>query len=141
MTTNYVLGFLFNLKQNHVLLIEKKCPEWQAGKLNGVGGHVEDGELPHEAMIREFKEETGITYENWREVCVMKGTDWCCTVYCGFSELIWEAKDMTDEKLIRVSGKGLPSRCLTNLNWLIPMCLDKEVVDGVYLVESHYFNK
>lgn len=136
MTTNYVLGFLFNLKQNHVLLIEKKRPDCQAGKLNGIGGHMETEELPYETMIREFKEETGIQYDLWREVCTMKGSDWSCAVYCGFSDLLWEAVATTDEQLIRVSVKGLSSGCLPNLHWLIPMCLDKEIVEGVYGVQN-----
>jgi 8-oxo-dGTP pyrophosphatase MutT (NUDIX family) len=54
----YVLGFVFDRRYNNVLLVEKARPEWQAGKLNGLGGKVEVGELPAAAMIRELREET-----------------------------------------------------------------------------------
>lgn len=55
----YVLGFCFNAALNKVVLIRKNRPQWQAGKLNGVGGHVEPWELPLGAMVREFREESG----------------------------------------------------------------------------------
>jgi 8-oxo-dGTP pyrophosphatase MutT (NUDIX family) len=55
----YVLGFCFNTSLDKVVLIKKRLPEWQAGRLNGVGGHVEHGETTLGAMVREFREETG----------------------------------------------------------------------------------
>ncbi len=53
----YVVGFLQDAGRQ-VLLLRKNRPAWQAGHLNGVGGKVEPGERPHEAMAREFHEET-----------------------------------------------------------------------------------
>jgi 8-oxo-dGTP diphosphatase len=55
----YVLGFCFDFGYHNVLLIEKSHPAWQAGKLNGIGGKIEEGESPSKAMAREFREETG----------------------------------------------------------------------------------
>ncbi len=43
-----------------VALITKNKPSWQANKLNGIGGKIESGETPSEAMAREFEEETGV---------------------------------------------------------------------------------
>ena len=37
----YVCGFLFSPDRKKVLLIRKRRPAWQAGKLNGVGGKVD----------------------------------------------------------------------------------------------------
>jgi len=54
----YVVGFLFSEDQSRVLLVWKNRPAWQNGKLNGVGGKIEAGETPLQAMEREFKEET-----------------------------------------------------------------------------------
>lgn len=56
----YVLGFTFSPTFSHVLLLWKNRPAWQAGKLNGIGGKIEEGETAEEAMAREFTEETGI---------------------------------------------------------------------------------
>ena len=54
----YVLGFYFD--GDRVLLINKTKPEWQRGKLNGLGGTVESGEAPILGMVREFREESGL---------------------------------------------------------------------------------
>ena len=58
----YVVGFAFNRKADHVVLIHKDRPEWQKGFLNGVGGKVElDIDVTYaDAMAREFKEKTGM---------------------------------------------------------------------------------
>lgn len=62
----YVTGFLLNPSGNQVVLIRKKHPEWQAGKLNGVGGKIEPIDPSAlDAMIREFREETGATISSW----------------------------------------------------------------------------
>lgn len=57
MTTRAVLCFL--LRGSEVLLIRKKRG-FGMGKINGVGGRVEEGESPEEAAIREVLEEVGI---------------------------------------------------------------------------------
>lgn len=50
-------AFLFH--QNKVLLVKhQKLQQWL-----GPGGHIEQNELPHEAAIREFLEETGLKIE------------------------------------------------------------------------------
>jgi len=56
----YVVGFAFiEYYGQHVVLMEKKRPDWQAGCLNGVGGHMRTSESPQGSMSREFAEETG----------------------------------------------------------------------------------
>jgi 8-oxo-dGTP pyrophosphatase MutT (NUDIX family) len=67
--TQYVLGFAFSEDLEYLLLIEKKRPKWQAGKLNGIGGKIDDNEEPLDAMVREFKEETTISIPpfRWKE--------------------------------------------------------------------------
>ena len=64
---NYVAGFLFSQDLTHVVLLEKQSPAWQKGLFNGVGGKIEDGESPIQAMVRECEEETGvfISENNW----------------------------------------------------------------------------
>jgi 8-oxo-dGTP pyrophosphatase MutT (NUDIX family) len=70
---DYCLGFAFTV-DGSVALIRKAKPEWQAGKLNGVGGKIEEYDpSPVHAMTREFMEETGVFLEShlWREVGVV----------------------------------------------------------------------
>ncbi len=67
MAIGLVVGFLFSEDFSYVVLIEKSKPEWQAGRLNGVGGKIEEGEEPLDAMRREFKEEAGLDIQHWIE--------------------------------------------------------------------------
>lgn len=61
----YCAGFLFGPYLADVALIRKAKPAWQRGKLNGIGGKVEPGETPHDAMVREFEEEAGVRVPRW----------------------------------------------------------------------------
>lgn len=77
---HYSLGFMFY--KNHVVLIKKARPEWQKGLLNGVGGHIEEGESALDCMIREFKEETGIFTTKWTQIAhVFREGDFRMAVY------------------------------------------------------------
>jgi 8-oxo-dGTP diphosphatase len=51
----YVVGFLFNESLDQIALIRKEKPDWQRGKINGIGGKIEENESPEQAMRREFK--------------------------------------------------------------------------------------
>ena len=42
----YVAGFLFSRDGSLLALILKNKPDWQKGKLNAIGGKIEDGETP-----------------------------------------------------------------------------------------------
>jgi hypothetical protein len=56
MRRRYVVGFLFDGLCQNVTLIKKTHPEWQKGKLNGVGGKIEPNETSTDAMRREFRD-------------------------------------------------------------------------------------
>ena len=73
MKERYVLGFAFNLLGTRVVLIEKNRPAFQKGYLNGIGG-ITKYEALQDAMVREFKEETGLETETgaWQRKIVMK---------------------------------------------------------------------
>jgi len=44
----------------------KKEKDVNRNKWIGVGGHFEEGESPEECLLREVKEETGLTLTHWR---------------------------------------------------------------------------
>jgi len=74
MNKKYVLGFAFDWKREKIVLIHKEKPEWQKGKLNGVGGKVEkEDDCIHAAMVREFFEETGVItrQDDWTHYATM----------------------------------------------------------------------
>lgn len=123
----YVLGFLFTSDLKKVVLIVKNKPEWQAGLLNGVGGKIEDGETPDEAMTREFLEEAGIEVTAWNQFFIMKGDDWEVNCFRSFvpTRTFEGIKTMTDESIFIANVSHIEHlKTITNLTWLIPMCLD-----------------
>ncbi len=75
----YVAGFAFDESLKTVVLIEKQKPDWQKGKLNGVGGKVEgtDTSIEH-AMEREFEEETSVKVDRsrWKKFATLNCNTW-----------------------------------------------------------------
>lgn len=66
----YCCGFLFDRARDHVWLLRKARPAWQAGRLNGIGGKIEPGETPQQAQSREFLEEAGVRIDSWRPIAI-----------------------------------------------------------------------
>lgn len=128
MMIKYVCGFLFDKEVQNVILIEKQKPDWQKGKLNGVGGKVEGKEPRIEAMRREFQEETGLFHEKWIRFCEISGTDWLVTFYYGIDDknqfLYAETKEAEEVCLIEIDSLD-QFDCISNLQWLIPLALYK----------------
>jgi 8-oxo-dGTP diphosphatase len=124
----YVVGFLFDEAKKRVLLIEKKKPAWQAGKLNGVGGKIEVGEMPEAAMVREFEEETGLNFIPFKRFCRLTHSTaaWSVYFFVSFSNQLDYARQMPgeDEKPVVVDVDNLPENIVSNLKWLIPLALD-----------------
>lgn len=154
--THYVAGFLFSPDKRTVLLIRKKRPDWQKGKLNGVGGRIEPGETPLEAMIREFEEETLTHLEDWTLTARLTHASRNGIVYFfaavasenlvsslyaveGMSRLR-EAMDPNVELLDTVSVIGISDYVtVPNLRWLIPQALDvleRRSTEGAVLVPT-----
>lgn len=135
----YVLGFLFD-NDNHVWLINKTKPDWQKGKLNGIGGKVEGKEDLLDAMTREFKEETGITITDWTKFCVISDEEEyqiiCYSAYSGQTP-----QTTTDEVVGKYSVKDLPDNVLFNAYWLISMAKHAEgreyYVTECFKIENH----
>lgn len=121
--TKYVLGFLIDPLDDMVLLIRKKRPDWQAGKLNGIGGHIEPGEMPHTAMEREAREEAGLSVQWYKYAAMERLGDFHVSVFKGYLHpLVYKQK--TDEPLIEANAKNLPQDVIPNLHWLVPMAFD-----------------
>src|SRR5258706_13272255 len=101
MKTEYVCGFAFKqFRQGpQVVLIRKNKPDWQRGKLNGVGGKVEPGEIPSEAMVREFAEETGHRCPCWRKIACLEFSEAVVHFYCADILPLTEVTSPTDEKV------------------------------------------
>jgi 8-oxo-dGTP diphosphatase len=97
----YVLAFIFDTN-NNIWLIEKQKPSWQKGKLNGIGGKIEEGETEDEAMYRELEEEAGVTDVQLFKVGEMIGnnnddSDFYIAIYTGITDQV--LKTMEDETI------------------------------------------
>ncbi len=130
----YVLGFAFDHHEDDIAsgdvspcvgLIMKNRPEWQAGKVNGIGGKIEPGEDSIDAMRREFWEETGVAVDDWHVFATIDGPGYVMYVFRAFQVPIREMRSMTDEKVAVYSACNLPGHVIPNLRWLVPLALDQ----------------
>ena len=139
---NYVVGFAFNEEKTRVVLIEKQRPDWQKGKLNGIGGKVKEDESIIMAMEREFLEETGllIPKDQWERFVKIGDNNHHGSMvhfYRAFVDTINEVKSATDERVMVLTIEGL-QHCdmedvIPNLSWLIPLALDaSSYSDDIY---------
>ncbi len=132
MIQRYVVGFLFSPDHKKVVLINKKRPRWQRGLLNGVGGKIEYGETPRQAMIREFNEETGVLLRTWRQIAATTDhKNYIVYFFSAVNESFHRVKTKTDEHVdiydSHICGRGV----VENLKWLIPLSVQKGKEDVV----------
>lgn len=130
---SYVLGFCFDDGLGRVVLIRKDKPGVPVG-INGVGGKVEPNETTHEAMVREFAEETGVTtsIDDWHPFLRMfeEGPEPSWGIHC-FRMESSEAYDAvittTDEEVVRRHVSMVPfydGPYVPNLGWVLAMAHD-----------------
>ena len=128
----YVVGLLFDNMRSKITLIEKKHgPPCVIGKWNGVGGHVEKEEGPLDAMIREFKEETGVLFRHWNELCSLVGEEHIVFFYYGEDTSVQErVKTTEDEQIVVFDIGNLPDNIIENVDWMIRFLVDPFIDHG-----------
>lgn len=149
MSNEYVCGFLFTNDLSMVVLIRKNKPEWQYGKLNGVGGKIEQRTLqgepvefegkplmedPATAMSREFREETGavVLTSSWVPFRTERFRNGAVVhfLYAVSSTAFDDAKTITDEKIVKLwvslALEEKRESMMYNLPYLIEMVLALE---------------
>lgn len=125
----WVLGFLFNEDRTKVILLKKTHPDYQAGKLNGVGGKVEPNETILDAMTREFLEETGITWKAWHHYCSVAWNDGIIYCYKGFApQQTLDGCHTTTDEVVKQYGpyELFWYDTMPNLHWMVSLaaCTD-----------------
>lgn len=145
MKREWVVGFLFDQDAEWVILVRKNRPEWQNGKLNGVGGKVEPGESRDDAMQREFAEEADLLVEDWEQFASLTWEEGVVHFYRSFQpfELLECCRTVTDESIERhsVQSLGAPGRgrknITPNLLWLVPLGAHRhDTYDVIDVVET-----
>ncbi len=129
----YVCGFLFDPKKRHVALIRKNKPEWQKGKLNGIGGKIElSDKSPMDAMRREFNEEAGLDISTWKPYFEVIGPDYIVYFYTAISQDLDSIRSLTDERVeIHLVEEINDLNVIPNLKWLVPAAADADIKSGV----------
>jgi len=137
----YVVGFLIDQERREVALVRKNRPTEQAGRLNGLGGKIEFGEEPAEAMAREFEEEGGVRISEWEQYAMLKSGDSTIHFFRAFAprSLDGIVKTMTDEEVLVVPISSVTAHnAVPNVMWLVPMAMaydfDKA---GLFVIEEH----
>jgi 8-oxo-dGTP pyrophosphatase MutT (NUDIX family) len=132
MPTQYVAGFLFYPQLQQVALIRKTRPQWMAGKLNAIGGHIEPGEDSLQAMAREFEEEAGLAIPNWKRFAVLSGANndgWSVDWFWARLAHRADLRSKTDETVFWCSIEAIlssyeASTVMVNLPWLLLMAVN-----------------
>ena len=131
---------MFSLDKQFVALIRKNRPEWQAGKLNGIGGKIEDGEHPRYAMVREFREETGVetNEEDWEIAGRIEGLEPRVYILRASSSKVQDVQTTTDEKVLLycTDSIGMYNETVPNLKVIIPAMLLSNL-SGIYLTYNN----
>ena len=127
---NYVCGLMFSPELDRVALIRKNRPEFQRGRLNGIGGKIEENETPIDAMVREFWEETGCKTDHSDWVLFHKIEEYnedeydygySVCFYCCSSNKIDELQTMTDEPIEVIScGSVNEAFTMNNIKEYVP---------------------
>jgi len=135
---NAVLTYIFH--KDSVLLMNKKRG-LGAGKVNAPGGHIEPGETPVEAAVRETEEEVGLTPYDLKEVGTLyfqftkglklKGTVYISTSYKG---LLTET-DEADPFWVSISEIPYEKMWEDDLLWL-PHVIDGKTFTGKFIFDD-----
>jgi 8-oxo-dGTP pyrophosphatase MutT (NUDIX family) len=87
---------ILDQKRRALILKRSPGPHWMPEKWALVGGHIEEGELPEAAVIREAKEETTLVLKNlWYlknqgEVAIYYSTEFSGEVKIDFEHIDWQ---------------------------------------------------
>jgi 8-oxo-dGTP diphosphatase len=122
--------------QRFVAIGKRKGPPYVINKTNGPGGKLDKGETPIGAMVREWKEETGMqtAARDWRPFLVLNGEEDTIHFFVAISENAMDARTQPvpegeeEEPITIINWRGMLAygEPAHNLHWIIPMALDPE---------------
>lgn len=139
----YTLGFIFNKNLDHVLLMHKNRPDWQAGKVNGLGGKLFDGEDSIDCIAREIKEESNLDIQKERFVYIgnLSSDTFHMDVFGAvYDGSLADAQSMETEEVEWFQIESLPKNGIDKLSWLIHITLDKIKNNKIDNFEVKYFD-
>ena len=118
----------------------KKVNDENHDKWIGVGGKFEYGEAPEECMLREVREETGLTLTSWRMrgVITFVSDEWGCEYMFLFTADKWsgELSDCDEGTLEWVRKEDVPSLPIWEGDKLFFELLSRD--EPFFLMTLHY---
>lgn len=118
--TRCTIGILFADELKTILLIKKIKPQWQAGRYNFPGGHIEIGETPFQCIAREFKEETTLEIDRWKHIGRIEGKDYEVEILTATMEQNYGLVKATTPEIPQwFFVDNLPFNIISNVSWLI----------------------
>jgi 8-oxo-dGTP pyrophosphatase MutT (NUDIX family) len=124
----WCLGFCFNEVQNRVVVIKKnRGPEFLIGKWNAIGGRLKKGEAPLIAMVREFREETGVRIPEWSSFGKLEALEGVIHLFSITTDDAYDVETKEDELVDVIHFNAIDFReCVANFRWLLQMALVNE---------------
>ena len=114
--------------RDRIALVRKNKPAWQAGRLNGIGGGMEDGESPLASMRREWSEETDTFNPFWCQfatICFNEAVVHFFKASVPELPVLTEYNDIGEKlEVWDYSAAVRSSVVLPNLKWLLPMAFE-----------------
>lgn len=123
----YVLALLFTPDRRRVVLVRKRRPAWQAGKVNALGGKLMAGERAVDAARREVGEEAGVDVPTWDEFLVWEDPVYVMHAVRAADPAALDAHTAEDQEVFLADVDRLPANVIDNLRWLVPLALDDDV--------------
>ena len=125
--TEYTLGFCFSKDLRQVLLINRHKHQFHSNKANGLGGKIIIGESPAEGILREVKEESGITTKetDWKFIGIINGATWKVWVFSAKVDPPESFPEIHEGTVAWHDCQTLPDNIVPNLAWMIPFAIDK----------------
>ncbi len=124
---DYVLALLFTADGREVVLVRKTRPAWQAGRVNALGGKLQDGEDLLLGARREVREESGVDVDGWEEFLVWDDPEYRLRAVRAFDDAARQARTAEDQDVFLARVDRLPPNVIDNLRWIIPLALDRDV--------------
>ncbi|MFL5579661.1 MAG: NUDIX domain-containing protein [Gemmatimonadaceae bacterium] len=125
----YVLALLYTPDRRRVALMRRTHPAWQAGRVNALGGKLQDGETPAVAVRREVREESGadVPEAAWEEILVWEDPAYSMHALRAIHAAAESVRTMEDQEVFLAPVDALPPEAVDNLRWLVPLALDRDV--------------
>lgn len=137
-----VVGLVFDPSRNFVAMILKKTgPACVVGNWNGIGGKMDPGESPLAAMVREFKEETGLHLPGamWTQFATGEADNYDLHFFWAETPDIHDVRTVEKEivRVWHVDDLMRERNVMHNMRWMVPFIQDRESCQNLGTIRMH----